>query len=316
MSGMERDQRMKQRALLKFWPCHFCLENSTFPVAYGIEYICRWPSGTAQFPLALFISTSNRNVQPPFRSNARSFLPFRYFIILFTSPRMPFPSILVMENRPTFQEPSLSLWLKLKVGFLSSLKAHTPTACTIHSGFRSCHVVDQNWLPCAWPVRSQELYLTLCLSTASIKTSSVSKAFDGPEMNWFFVSSFLYCKPISQLPVALNVGGEWKFQLWADNVRICKEPLVKSPTKFVMTLEQFFSLNYLVLLGVDYSNHAYEDGGGLQLPQPVSAPTSVALWDCPTPQQTLLWWRASRTNSESTTQKRTQGNSKESGRAH
>lgn len=106
MSGKEREQRIKQRAFLKFWSCNFYLERSTFPVAYGSSAaFVDGPSDTARL-LASFITASRRNVQSPFGFCNASFLSFRYLITLFTSPRMSFPFILLMKNQPIFQEPS------------------------------------------------------------------------------------------------------------------------------------------------------------------------------------------------------------------
>lgn len=42
MSGKKKDYRMKHRTFLKIWLCHFCLEMSIFPVAYGLIQNRRW----------------------------------------------------------------------------------------------------------------------------------------------------------------------------------------------------------------------------------------------------------------------------------
>lgn len=106
-SGKEREPRIKQRDFLKFWSCNFYLERSTFPVAYGSRTaFADGPSDTAQLLLASFTTASSRNLRSPFGFCNAYFLSFSYLITLFTSPRMSFPSILLMKNQPIFQEPS------------------------------------------------------------------------------------------------------------------------------------------------------------------------------------------------------------------
>lgn len=109
-----------------------------------------------------------------------------------------------MESQPIFQEPSPSLVLKLKVA-LHPPQIHIPTLRPIHPGFMSWLIIYHN-CPFYAGLSEHKMHAVYSFSSQHL---SKPLLFQGNECNEliFLLSSiyFFNCKPISQLPVALNV---------------------------------------------------------------------------------------------------------------
>lgn len=148
-----------------------------------------------------------------------------------------FPINYADENPAQFSRTTSFPRLTLEVGCFIPLKTRVPAVRATRPGFLSSSSRARNDFPTP-AVRPQELCPMLFLSTASTKTSFISKAFNGPVVNFFFY--FFYCKPISQLSMALNGGGNRNSssrQITSRSVKtsgeisnqLCNSPLWQQP---------------------------------------------------------------------------------------
>lgn len=118
-----------------------------------------------------------------------SFLQISHYFLHFT--QNAFPNNSTDGKPPCFSRTISVPWTQAKSSFLILLKIHIPTVYTIHPGFMSLNHVP-NCLSYAWSLRPKEPCAILFLSIASIKTSFISKAFNGPIINFFSFSLFFF----------------------------------------------------------------------------------------------------------------------------